>query len=213
MNELLNREIILQINADCYMKMTAERPVQDLCLCDCADLIVHHPQVDNLCIKPWSSIKTIFDILTTMRFCFEAALEGKLKLIPLPCNIGYINCEYVHLGRKDYLPYHELINRYLLMDSPRFTATWLYEIDGSFFIEVTPLYPWAFCDPQPGEQYISYEEFMASYKSMLTIPLQCADIERLYQKTSQLADEMLARERKQSGFDITHYIVHEEAKS
>jgi len=191
----LKNEIVLWLNDECSMKMTAMRPVQELCMCDCAALIIHCPFLEDLVIAPWSSSKSIFDVLTRMRHRFESALEGRLQLVPLPYNIGYIRCERLHFDEKDHLSFHKVMSKYLLMDSPRFTSTWLYEHEGKFFIEVTPMYPWEFDEPKPGEQYCSYEEFMASYQSTLTIPLERADIERLYQQTSQLADMILERER------------------
>lgn len=195
MNNNLCNEIILPFNSECYVKMTAERPITEVCLCDFAALILEHPLFPHFVLTPRSNSNSIFDILTHMRYSFEAAVEGKLQLIPLPHNIGYVNCEFLHFSDKDCLPHHTAISRYLLVDSPRFTSTWLYEREGKFFIEVTPMYPWEFREPQPGEEYCTYEEFMANYKSTLTIPLERADVERLYQQTSQLADMILERER------------------
>jgi len=194
-NDNASYEIILPINAACYLKMTAPVPIAEVCMCYCSALILEHPSFPHFELTSWSNSNSIFDILTCMRYSFEAALEGKLNLVSLPHNIGYVRCERLHLDEKDHLPWHKMVNRYLLMDSPRFTSTWLYEQEGKFFIEVTPMYPWEFDEPKAGEHYCSYEEFMASYKSTLTIPLEHADVERLYQQTSQLADMILERER------------------
>jgi hypothetical protein len=192
-----NHEIVLTLNAECYVRMTAGVPVTDICLCYCSALILEHPLFHSFELAPWSNSNSIFDILTCMRYSFEAALDGKLNLISLPHNIGYVRCERLHSDQKDHLPWHKAISRYLFIDSPRFTSTWLYEHEGKFFIEVTPMYPWEFDEPKADEEYYTYEEFMSSYKSLLTIPLERADIERLYQHTSQLADQILARERSE----------------
>lgn len=49
-------------------------------------------------------------------------------------------------------------------------STWLYnDKEGNIFLEVTPNYYWHFVDPLPDEKdYITYEQFMKSYKSLIT---------------------------------------------
>jgi len=48
------------------------------------------------------------------------------------------------------------------------TATWLYNNDqGEIILEVTPSYKWHFLDPEPGDEFISYEDFMKSYQPIL----------------------------------------------
>jgi len=202
---ILENEIIMRINSNCFMKMIANRPIIELCLCDCAPLILSHPLLNNFKLARQSSTFRIFDMLTSIKCTLEAALMGRLILPSLSHNIGYLACEKYHLAQKDRSAEHDLIDKYYFVENPQHTFTWLYEISGSFFIEITPLYPWEYCDPQPGEEYCTYEAFMASYKSILTIPLERADVERLYQQTSQLSDEILAREMAER---IKYYETH-----
>lgn len=61
-------------------------------------------------------------------------------------------------------------------DYPK-TATWLYNNDkGEIILEITPVYKWHFLDPEPGDEFISYEDFMKSYQPILfrTIPKEAA---------------------------------------
>jgi hypothetical protein len=193
-NSTSNSDIVMQLNAESSMQMTASRPVDELCLCDSAALILRHPALDHFEITPWSRTNTIFDILTSLRFRFEYALQGKLVLPILPHNIGYLQCEKFHLPPQARSKIHETIGVYLLVDTPAPTSTWLYERDGNFFMEIAPAYPWEFDEPKPDEQYYTYEDFMASYESILTIPIEHLTIEKLYSQVAQLADEILARE-------------------
>ena len=46
-------------------------------------------------------------------------------------------------------------------------ATWLYnEQGGDIILEITPVYEWHNTDPEQGELFITYEEFMKDYKSI-----------------------------------------------
>lgn len=45
---------------------------------------------------------------------------------------------------------------------------WLYnDLQGNIFIEVSPHYKWHFIDPEPGDGFIPFSEFMKDYKPIL----------------------------------------------
>ncbi len=71
--------------------------------------------------------------------------------------------------------------RYQLWETPGNVSpkldTWLYNDNhGNIILEITPTYPWHFSDPEPGETYISYAEFIKNYQPLLirTIPKETA---------------------------------------
>jgi hypothetical protein len=56
-------------------------------------------------------------------------------------------------------------------------TTWLYnDENGDIILEITPVYPWTFRDPKPNEKYVSYDEYMKSYKPLVIrkIPVDIA---------------------------------------
>lgn len=185
---------VMQLTVDAYLSISTNIQVEDWCLCHCAALTLQHPNLHDFEITPSSGSNTIFDILTSLRAGFEAALNGNLVLPALPHDLGYLRCEKFHTPHQERTQLHKMIGQYLLIDTPAPISTWLYERDGQFFFEVTPLYPWEFRDPEPHEQYCSYEEFMASYAPLLTIPLERQTIEKLHKQVAKQADAMLARE-------------------
>jgi hypothetical protein len=58
--------------------------------------------------------------------------------------------------------------KFLLCETPGnadlVSSTWLFNKNGSMFLEITPGYKWHHFDPKPGEQYIAYADFMKQYK-------------------------------------------------
>lgn len=55
--------------------------------------------------------------------------------------------------------------------------SWLYnDQDGNIVFEFTPVYPWFYSDPEPGETFIKYSEWMKNYKPYLkrVIPKEIA---------------------------------------
>jgi len=85
--------------------------------------------------------------------------------------------------------------------------SWLYNNDqGDIILEITPSYRWHFFDPEEGENYITYEEFMQNYKPILfrTIPKEVAQqwlmqAEQLYAKIQENEAKELRRERRNQG--------------
>lgn len=51
--------------------------------------------------------------------------------------------------------------------SGKLMPTFLYEKNGKIYFEISPLYPWLFENPKGDESFVSFEEFMKSYKSTI----------------------------------------------
>jgi hypothetical protein len=186
--------IILDINNTSYMAIYPPRPVQELCMCDCASLVLQHPTFQNFTLEPFSQTNPIFDILMDIKACTQAALKGLLQVDHITQNIGYIYCNGLHNMLSGESAEYDLVKLCAFAHYPRRHTTFLYEKAGSFFLEVAPLYPWECCDPEPHEQYYSYEDFMASYASILQIPIERSVLEKIHVLTSTLSEEILARE-------------------
>jgi|ERR1700733_437247 len=51
-------------------------------------------------------------------------------------------------------------------------STWLYnDLSGSIILEITPSYPWHTKDPEEGEKFVSYEEWMKAYQPLFLCPI------------------------------------------
>ena len=72
--------------------------------------------------------------------------------------------------------------KYILFETPgsfeKNLTTWLYNNEkGEIILEITPGYKWHFQDPELGDEYFTYEEFIKNYKPILfrTIPKVVAE--------------------------------------
>jgi hypothetical protein len=47
-------------------------------------------------------------------------------------------------------------------------VTWIYnDRDGNIILEVTPFYPYLYCDPEEESHYVSYEEWIKNYQPLI----------------------------------------------
>jgi len=49
--------------------------------------------------------------------------------------------------------------------------TWLYNRDNKIYLEIAPSYPWLYVEPEKTEEYISFDQFMKTYKPILVTEL------------------------------------------
>jgi hypothetical protein len=68
--------------------------------------------------------------------------------------------------------------------------TFFYEYGNKFYIEIAPNYPWHFSDPEEGEDFIPFEEYMKTYKPYAVIEIDRVTIERWIEQCEQLKNEM-----------------------
>lgn len=115
--------------------------------------------------------------------------------------IGYLWNEYLHepVSRKndnrfvllqeagDERPYWVGL-RHLLWENCKTEnfSTFFFESNFSFYLEVAPVYRWHHRDPEPGEEYCTYEEFIKNYKSLAMLEIPRAAIEQLYETFEEL---------------------------
>lgn len=79
--------------------------------------------------------------------------------------------------------------RYHLWENARTKVdSWLFEKDGSAYLELTPGYRWHFSNPKPGERFISYEEFIKNYKPFLTLEIPWKQVVVLEKETARLVE-------------------------
>jgi hypothetical protein len=58
--------------------------------------------------------------------------------------------------------------------SAKRVQTWTYNIGDKIFFEISPSYPWLHLDPEPGEPFTSFEDFMKDYHTIADFELDRA---------------------------------------
>jgi len=107
---------------------------------------------------------------------FNDAINNKLSLhSSIKQDLGYLWNEY--LSGESKITFIKDNNswvgkRYILWSSPggldQRLTTWLYNNEnGEIILEITPSYKWHFQDPEPGENYITYQQFIKNYQPLL----------------------------------------------
>ena len=107
------------------------------------------------------------------------ALENKLLLdSSIKKSLGFYQSQYYKKNNRKNLKYdvsdegrtYWIGYRYQLFGSNgiEVPASWLYNDQlGNIVLEITPIYPWFFSEPKPGEVFIKYSEWMKTYKPIL----------------------------------------------
>jgi hypothetical protein len=138
----------------------------------------------------------------------NGVIENKLALHPsVKADLGYLLEEkYSGVSKLDFVKEKmsdgssEWIGyRYLLFSTPgdfgQCLATWLYNNDaGEIVIEITPGYKWHFQDPEPGEDYITYQEFIKSYQPLLFRTIDQEVAKKWVIKAQELLSQVEARD-------------------
>lgn len=124
------------------------------------------------------------DILNGMRILknlLQEALNRILQLhVSINLDIGFLYneyCDYIwnkDLKRNNKFAYVKVENqeqwvgmRYHLWEKDY--ISWIYnDKDGSIIFEATPLYPYFSCEPEDGQNYIPYDQWIQNYKPYLT---------------------------------------------
>lgn len=141
--------------------------------------------------------------LRELQGSLEEILKGNLILhSSITRDIGYLWNEYLHdvelPCETDSEGYAFWVGqKYLVWNAIRsHAATWLYEKDGKFWLEVTPGYPWHFSDPEEGEEFISYEEFMKNYKPIALFEVSRETLEEWLKKVNEFIPIVEANDSK-----------------
>lgn len=102
----------------------------------------------------------------------KKALHNELQLpdITKIGHAGYALNSMLHNKQDDSIPL------YWLWAGSEHRSTLLYNANNTIYLEIVPLYPWLYRDKKPSDNYISFDEFMKTYKPYVveTIPIDIA---------------------------------------
>lgn len=181
-------KVIFTINKQESIQVFFSSKVEDLVRFD--DLVAVYVQ-DSKCEYVIFSHDVAMQFVCGLDVALAKALSGERVLdISLQDNIGYLWNIYLNKSAvtstgceiDDWIGY-----KYLVWGTPSLDV-WLYEKEGKFFFEVTPVYMWHFRDPEPEEkeEYVTYKQFMKSYKSFVVTELSRETICEWLEQTKYL---------------------------
>ncbi|MBA3535846.1 hypothetical protein H0X48_05755 [Candidatus Dependentiae bacterium] len=138
--------------------------------------------------------------------CIEIAIENLRNLLKQAINnelgihssilkdLGYLANEYFQESSQELFFRREKVKMWIGMEylvwSPRGTSTWLFNKNREIFLEITPSYMWHFSDPEEGENFITYEEFLKDYKPHCIFKLSKEIVLEWLNKTEELLNIM-----------------------
>lgn len=180
--------IKFMINSGRYIEMEISGPEQGLFMCDEVKIILYdngHEYVLYDDIEIRYAIEKLNTLLTK-------ALHNKLQLHEsIQQDIGYLWNELLQdrlklLARVNQEGGNRWIGTCYLLWEIKGLDTWLYNKDEKIFMELAPVYKWHFDDPETGEDYITYDEFIKDYKPYLIVEIDKKVAQQWLAKTEEL---------------------------
>jgi len=116
-------------------------------------------------------------VIATFCTFLEMALKNELLLDTslVAGKIGYYfsKKKYMTIDESDELEKKDdIFSQYWVWSSSKNIQTWLYNVNNKIYLEISPTYPWLFSDPEEDEHYISFDQYMNSYRFIALVELQ-----------------------------------------
>ena len=102
--------------------------------------------------------ETLDDILFSLNGTLREALSNKLSL-PKTIKAGLVGYAF-NFSLKDLTYFLDKC----WVWGPRGISTLIYNADNKIYLEIVPTYPWVYVGPKPGDNYVTFDEFMNTYK-------------------------------------------------
>lgn len=168
-------DLKFMLNSGDKIIIKLKEPLTEVHCCYMTDMMLQHSQQKILLSR-----EPIFFNMEKLAELLQKALDNKLFLHDsIRDDIGYLSNEYFQ-GRNGFV-----INGfskkssgwvgdfYYLWEGSKQKiryVTWLYnDNNGEIIFEVTPAYPYLFCDPDKELNYVSYQEWIKNYKPYLKV--------------------------------------------
>jgi len=117
---------------------------------------------------------TVQHIVTVFFHILKKSLENKLQLDTSLAieKVGYFFSQKMYLSVNESEEKDDIFSKYWVWSSPDNIQTWLYNVDGKIYLEISQTYPWLFSDPDEDESYVSFDDYMKNYKPIAIVELQ-----------------------------------------
>lgn len=140
-------------------------------------------------------------VLEQLKGQLKNAVDNKLVL-PSIINIGELGLNYnIEMHKED----DEFFNyaNYSIW-SYKTLQTWIYTKNDNIYLEVAPSYPWLYVEPEEGENYISFDVFIKTYKPILVTELDQFLVKKWIQECQDLSNK-LDKDHEQMLEDLSMY--------
>lgn len=143
----------------------------------------------------------IIDALDSLKNLSEKILKNELIIHDsINLDIGFLQNEYddflwkKNLSKKRKYDFFEIHgnwigSNYMLFDG-RDIFTWLYQKNNLIYLEVTPYYKWHSRDPDKGEEFIPYEEWIKNYNPIAIVEIDKKTIQRWNEFSTKMINSM-----------------------
>jgi hypothetical protein len=168
-------KIIFQISATESLCIKSSKDPKDLDYCYMAPVI--YKDRNKKIVLRQDSIYNSMDILS---YSLKKALNNKSSLHISIKDVGFLYNQYraqiwgikvkeaMSLVYEKHEKTSEWVGTAFYLWSKNNVASWMYnDKAGSIIFELTPLYPYIYCDPRKDPHYIPYQEWIKSYKPYL----------------------------------------------
>ncbi len=101
------------------------------------------------------------EIILSSHWASIRALEGT-RVLPDHIPLGHVSLHSSFDVQYETSKFND--SNLYLWSSASSIQTWLYTRANKIYLEVSCTYPWSFVDPEPFENYFSFDEYVANYK-------------------------------------------------
>jgi hypothetical protein len=171
-------------------------------------LVPELPDKDNYFCEPTEKLH-VFDIVTVV-YCgnsikTELLEDEAAEIIGIPrCVLTEalvskrILPDHIPLGsaslwfsiNSEKVDFNVDFGSFWLWDAPSPIQTWLYNKDNKIYLEVSSTYPWLSRDPEPSENYYSFDEYIRNYKPIAVYEISRETAQQWLEQCNTILDTM-----------------------
>lgn len=106
--------------------------------------------------------------------------------------IGYEWTKECHKIAEENFDEFDVASKFLMWETVQdsMLATYIYNFEGKTYLEIAPEYKFHFIDPEPDEEFISYESFLSNYKIIDGVELDPLTITQWQSEASAIINNL-----------------------
>lgn len=184
--------ITFKIDEDFCIQVQLPSPLGDIYRYEYAEILLEHKN-GKLFVY---SDDFVFYGLDSFYYNLMSVINNEYNLHDsIKEDIGYMWNEYLNSSKtnrskkffmKKVENYETWVGAGCILWSSKGCETWLYNKDNKIFMHITPVYKWHFDEPKEGEEFVTYEKFMKSYKPYFIIEIKKTVAKRWFKKVKAI---------------------------
>ncbi len=137
----------------------------------------------------------LMPITEDLYYYLQSAIKNKLRLSKsIKGNLGYLRNQdsdqsSIIISEKHKNPQKKKLPIYIMWGGNRF-ETWLYNQNNKIYLEIISLYEWNYRDPEEGEIFTSFDEWIKNYKPLAIIEIDKATAQQWFDQAGKLMQEI-----------------------